>query len=436
MFEKAAFILILFEQFSVEGEDLHEIWRTNHRWNDLIFNSPLSFHADPNLVLPSGDMLLLDPFEIEDGTLSIKPRPIPDASRPDVTDLLKQIGRYTDDEIEAVSHYTGMISLHDSWAETYGYFEIRARVPGHAGHWPAFWLSNATKGWPPEIDVFEIDFRQQVRPPISSFKATAHFDDIDPKGNPHSNLVEDTSGLLGRRHSQEKIEEPRKYGTNKKPRWLIGADIETNYDLSADFYVYGLEWNAQNIIWYFGTSSDNLEEVFRVPTTADLHSPLYAIANSEIGGLLSGKTNSEEIEIDELEIDYIKIYAQQPKSVVDASGEILGTNGSDELIGSPGDDVFKPMQALDLIHTKGGRDKILISRSDGNLIVTGFGADDTIQFEGFATSPSKIWETAVEVGTDVWLRDPGQPFEPRTIILKDVAISSLGANQFLGKPSN
>lgn len=433
MFEKAAFVLVLLEQFSVESENPHDIWRTSHRWNDLIFNSPLSFHADPDLALPSRGTLLLDPFRIESGTLIIEPRPIPDVSRPDVTELLKDIGRYTDDEIEAVTHYTGMISLHDSWAETYGYFEIRARVPGHAGHWPAFWLSNATKGWPPEIDVFEIDFRQQQRPPISSFKATAHFDDIDPDGNPYSNLVEDNSGLVGQRFSQKASEKPRKFGNNDKPRWLIGADIETKHDLSAEFYVYGLEWNAENIIWYFGTSPDSLEEVFRTPTPPDLHSPLYAIANSEIGGLLAGKPTTTEIETDALEIDYIKVYAQQPTSVIEAFGDISGTNGSDELIGSPGDDVFRPMQALDLIHTNGGRDQILISRSDGNLIVTGFGADDIIQFDGFTASPSKIWETALEVGADVWLRDPGQPFEPRTIILKDVAISSLRANQFLAK---
>ena len=42
-----------------------------------------------------------------------------------------------------------------SW--TYGFFEIRARLPCGAGSWPAIWMLGAEKGWPDggEIDIME-----------------------------------------------------------------------------------------------------------------------------------------------------------------------------------------------------------------------------------------------------------------------------------------
>ena len=48
-------------------------------------------------------------------------------------------------------HYTeGLITSSGKFAQTFGYFEMRAKLPTEAGPgtWPAFWL--LTKGWPPK----------------------------------------------------------------------------------------------------------------------------------------------------------------------------------------------------------------------------------------------------------------------------------------------
>lgn len=53
-------------------------------------------------------------------------------------------------------HYTeGMITTSGKFSQSYGYWEMRARLPVDAGPgtWPAFWL--LTKGWPPEMDILE-----------------------------------------------------------------------------------------------------------------------------------------------------------------------------------------------------------------------------------------------------------------------------------------
>ena len=49
----------------------------------------------------------------------------------------------------------GMVSSHDKFSFLYGYIEIRAKFPGGAGVWPAFWLMPQNHQWPPEFDIAE-----------------------------------------------------------------------------------------------------------------------------------------------------------------------------------------------------------------------------------------------------------------------------------------
>src|SRR5205085_5125559 len=72
-----------------------------------------------------------------DGTLSIWAKP---SSNP---------------EIFGYGYTSGEISTKQSFAQTYGYFEMRAELPHTAGAWPAFWLVPADGSWPPELDVME-----------------------------------------------------------------------------------------------------------------------------------------------------------------------------------------------------------------------------------------------------------------------------------------
>ena len=49
---------------------------------------------------------------------------------------------------------SGMVA--SQWDFTYGYLEIRARLPVDAGLWPALWLLPSDGTWPPEIDLVEL----------------------------------------------------------------------------------------------------------------------------------------------------------------------------------------------------------------------------------------------------------------------------------------
>ncbi len=39
---------------------------------------------------------------------------------------------------------SGMLTTYSSFAQTYGYFEMRADMPDDQGAWPAFWLLRPT----------------------------------------------------------------------------------------------------------------------------------------------------------------------------------------------------------------------------------------------------------------------------------------------------
>ena len=50
---------------------------------------------------------------------------------------------------------SGMMTTTGKFAQRYGRFEIRCRIPAGKGLWPAFWLLPEPFNWPPEIDVLE-----------------------------------------------------------------------------------------------------------------------------------------------------------------------------------------------------------------------------------------------------------------------------------------
>ena len=78
----------------------------------------------------------VDPFKLVDGALRIEAKP--------------SSGNPLD-----MPYTSGVITTENSFAQQYGYFEMRAQLPEGQGLWPAFWLLSADKHWPPELDPLE-----------------------------------------------------------------------------------------------------------------------------------------------------------------------------------------------------------------------------------------------------------------------------------------
>lgn len=195
-------------------------WRSRYKWprKDVI-NEEKQIYVDAKFAGSTSSALGLQPFSIRDGILTIRAQRSP----PDISQRIWNF-LYT----------SGVISSELTHWQTYGYFEMRARMPRGKGYWPAFWL--LPKGsWPPEIDIFE----------MSGAKPTqAHF------------------GV---------IEKPAKRGSPG------GLWLDLKFDVTADFHVYGLEWTETNIVffvdgekkWEYGTHK--------------IHGDMYIAANLALG---------------------------------------------------------------------------------------------------------------------------------------------------------
>ncbi|MBX3021793.1 MAG: DUF4082 domain-containing protein [Bdellovibrionales bacterium] len=161
------------------------------------------------------------------------------------------------------NYTSGLINSSKVFSQTYGYFEMRAKLPKGNGFWPAFWLLPATGAWPPEIDILE----HQGRDPTGLY-TTLHF-------------------LRNGAHD-------------------ISGSYKVVADLTAGYHTYGVDWQQGLIIWYL----DGIE-VFRTPSSAASfvpREPMYMVANLAVGGSWVGAPDASTVFPNYMDIDYIRAY--------------------------------------------------------------------------------------------------------------------------------
>ena len=104
------------------------------------WNGEQQIYVDPRYSGQTTTPLGLDPFKVRDGVLSIVASRTPAALKPVLFNN---------------EYISGILTTQGSFAQKYGYFEMRAKIPIGIGVWPAFWMLADNGGWPPEIDVME-----------------------------------------------------------------------------------------------------------------------------------------------------------------------------------------------------------------------------------------------------------------------------------------
>ena len=195
------------------------------------------------------------PWTVSNGVLSLSVQP----TDPAVSGLLgyahgegPPLGRY--------DYTSGLITSAHSFTQTYGYFEMSAKLPEGKGLWPAFWLLPADGKWPPELDVMEV-------------------------------LGKDTTKLYTTAHTEQT-------GSH------TSDGVETTVANMADgYHTYGIDWEADKVTWYFDG-----HQVHQIDTPADMHSPMYMLANLAVGGPWAGDPDSPNLSA-QMQIDYIRAYA-------------------------------------------------------------------------------------------------------------------------------
>lgn len=223
-------------------------WRSRYRHDRFtIINEEKQIYVDSAFAGTAERALGVEPFSIANGVLTIS------ANRADparVQPFVKGIG-YT----------SGCITSELTFWRTYGYYEMRARLPLGKGFFPAFWLLPKRVIWPPEIDVFEAS---GTRP-----------DDVHV-------------GVLGP-------------GGESANTWINGL-----VRIADGFHVYGLGWSADGIAWFLDG-----HEVWRQPNS--IHEDMYVLANLAVGNrdpkFIPNPDNSTPFP-GRFEIDYVRIYAR------------------------------------------------------------------------------------------------------------------------------
>ncbi len=184
---------------------------------------------------PNGDamrLLGISPFSVADGALRITASPMPAAAAATLPAGLP--GRFLAGALNTFPY-----------GQTYGYFEVEARIPHGRGLWPAFWLLPVDGSWPPEIDAPEV---------LGHDTSTAYF----------SLHTTDRAWLKA---------QPGSYNASTTTETARPGE-----DLSLGYHRYGVDWERGTVSFYLDGA-----RIGSRPTPADMHAPFYLIVNLAVG---------------------------------------------------------------------------------------------------------------------------------------------------------
>jgi beta-glucanase (GH16 family) len=168
---------------------------------------------------------------------------------------------------------SGLITTYKSFAQTYGYFEISAKLPSGQGLWPAFWMLPADDLYTSELDVFEVI---GSRPDVIN-----------------SSTHGSTGGVWG----------------GLSQGFLVP-------DTSTGFHTYGVDWEPMLTTFYMDGAVLGIAS-----TPASMNTPMYMLLNLAVGGAGSwpGVPDAATGFPATLQIDYVHAYATAATTYVGGS---------------------------------------------------------------------------------------------------------------------
>ncbi len=157
----------------------------------------------------------------------------------------------------------GQLMTNNSFSQTYGYFEMNAKLSNAPGSEAAFWMLPADGSWPPELDGAEV------------------------LGNSPSTLVMTA-------HSKTN-------GTT--PHWTAIPDS------SKGFHTYGVDWEPDKITWYFDD-----KQVMQQDTPADMNKPMYMMLSTLTGTSSTWVGAPNAGETGGMDVKFVHAYSSNPNA--------------------------------------------------------------------------------------------------------------------------
>ena len=189
----------------------------------------------------------VSPFSVANGLLTITAQPTPGLPTP---------------------WSSGALETSGTFAQKYGYFEMRAELPASQGMWPAFWLIGRTWTGNQEIDTMEA---------LGKSATTVY----------------------------------------------QGGQPQPVSDYSAGFHTYGVLWEPGKITYYIDGQATWADTSGRM----DNASEAFIIVNLAVGGTWGGPVDSTTQSPAQMKVDYVHAYALNPTPAVTTLG-----SGPDQLV--------------------------------------------------------------------------------------------------------
>ena len=253
------YTLVWNDEFDVDGAPNPEIWAHEQ---GFVRNSELQWYQSDNAVCRDGYLVIEARRE----------RKLNTNYQEDARDWRRnrQYAEYTSSSIN--TRYS------KSWL--YGRFEIRARVNGQLGSWPAIWMLGTSKGWPAggEIDIMEY----------------YHIDGVP-------NLLANVAWAGERNTRWDSSNTPLTHFQAKDARWL------------SQFHVWRMDWTKDYIRLYLDDellNETDLTQTVNPDGFNPFHHPQYILLNLALGGQHGGDPSNSDFPI-VYEVDYVRVY--QPK---------------------------------------------------------------------------------------------------------------------------
>jgi beta-glucanase (GH16 family) len=189
--------------------------------------------------------------------------------------IIQALVENSSDQYGNYNYSSARLKTQGLFAQAYGRFEARIKLPVGQGLWPAFWLM-------PQDNVY------------GTWAASGEIDIMEARGS-------NPSQVNGTIH----------YGA----QWPNNTYSERHYlftdsDIS-EFHVYRIDWTPQGIYWYVDdqlyanqSSWYTQNQAFPAPFDQDF----YIIMNLAVGGNYDGNPQSNQIFPAQMEVDYIRVY--------------------------------------------------------------------------------------------------------------------------------
>lgn len=185
----------------------------------------------------------------------------------------------------SMKYTSGRLDTRGKYAPVYGRIEVRAKLPGGKGLWPAHWLMPQNRNYEMEA--------------LMAREVAEGRERYIPEERPWYSEI-DVMEFLG--HEPTVAYGTLHYTTFKGERKSIGGRLTGDVDFTKDFHVYAVEWEPDSMRWYMDG------RLYHATATGIPHTPHYLLLNTAVGGSWPGNPDSTTVFPQYHDIDYVRVY--------------------------------------------------------------------------------------------------------------------------------